>query len=66
MSNTGGCRQEYDINYWKKYFFNQSYFYKKNYNFGIIKVGVLLIFDILKCYTRKINAIKILNEVYPK
>ena len=66
MSNTGGCRYEYDINYWKKYFFNQCYFYKKNFNYGFIKVGILLGFDIIKCMSKNINAIKILKEVYPK
>ena len=55
MANTGGCRSNQKLNYWKTYFFNQSYFYIKNFNFSLAWIKCLLLFDVIACKKQGIN-----------
>lgn len=64
MSNTGGCRNDISEKYWSTYFFNQCYFYIKNYGFSLKKIKLILIFDYLKCERLKIGIDTILSEQY--
>lgn len=62
MANTGGTRTDKNKEYWKTYFFNQTYFYLKNFRFSVYTIAFILIFDVIKCYKRKINAIQLVKE----
>ena len=64
MSNTGGCRNETDIKYWERFFYNQCYFLEKNFSLTKNQIKRNLLFDILACRKNSIDAIKIINEKY--
>ena len=64
MANTGGCRNDEDIEYWQKYFFNQCYFYIKNFRASINKIKLILIFDLWKCYKYGIKPATIIKDCY--
>lgn len=64
MSNTGGCRNDINEKYWSTYFFNQCYFYIKNFGFSLQRIKFILIFDYLKCKKNKIGIDAILNDQY--
>lgn len=64
MANTGGCRNDNNENYWRIYFFNQCYFYLKNFNFALNQIKAILIFDYIKCRKNGYNIDKILMESY--
>lgn len=66
MDNTGGCRSIETVQYWEIYFYNQSYFYIKNFGFSKIRICFILIFDIIKCMQRGIPIKRILRESYDK
>lgn len=64
MFNTGGCRNEKDISYWERFFYNQCYFLIKNFNLTKNQIKINLIFDIINCRKSNINAIRIIDEKY--
>lgn len=66
MYNQGGCRTEKNILYWENYFYNQTYFYLKNFGFGRIRIALLLMFDIFFCLRSNIPVGKILLGTYEK
>ena len=47
MSNTGGCRNEKNEIYWQTYFYNQCYFYIKNFKYNKLRIFLLLLFDFI-------------------
>lgn len=61
MSNTGGCRSN-STTYWDIYFYNQCYFYVKNFNSSWIKIAVMLVFDVVSCQKVGIQAIDIIKN----
>lgn len=64
MDNTGGCRSEESQKYWNTYFYNQFYFYIKNYGFGKIKIKMLVAFDIYSCRKRNMDIDSIIDIAY--
>lgn len=66
MNNTGGSRSIKTLAYWENYFYNQCYFYVKNFGFHFTWISSLLIFDIIKCTQRKIPVMRVLQESYKK
>lgn len=64
MFNTGGCRNEKDIKYWEKFFYNQCYFLVKNFTLTKNQIKKNLLFDIVACKKNRIDANKIINEKY--
>lgn len=61
MNNIGGTRANENNEYWKTYFENQTYFYYKNFNSSFYTISIILIFDIIKCFLIKINALKLIK-----
>lgn len=64
MSNNGGCRSSQNLDYWKTYFFNQSYFYIKNFNFSLAWIKCLLFFDIIACKRQHIDIAKVTKDSF--
>lgn len=64
MSNTGGCRSSQKLDYWKTYFFNQSYFYIKNFNFSLAWIKCLLFFDVIACKRQGVDIEIVLKNAY--
>lgn len=64
MKNTGGCRNDKGADYWERYFYNQSYFYIKNYGFTINRIKAMLIFDYIKCMQKNIDIKYIFSIAY--
>jgi len=64
MSNTGGCRYEQSVQYWYTYFFNQCYFYLKNFHFSLFRVRLILAFDLLKCHHNNIKISNLVDNAY--
>lgn len=64
MSNTGGCRYEQPVQYWDTYFFNQCYFYLKNFHFSLSRVRLILAFDLLKCHHNNIKKSNLVDHAY--
>lgn len=62
MANNGGTRVNYNTKYWEIYFNNQIYFYRKNYNASLLRIGIILIFDIIKCMTNGINVFSLFRR----
>jgi GT2 family glycosyltransferase len=65
MENVGGTRSEQGLTYWEKYFFNQCYFYQKNFKFGLGRIRIMIAFDYLKC-RRKFDVGKLLKDSFEK
>lgn len=66
MSNSGGCRSEKSEEYWKNYFYNNYYFFRKNFNFPQWYINCLLFFDIRALKKTKYVFKEILEESWAK
>lgn len=66
MANTGGCRNDINEKYWQLYFYNQCYFYIKNFGFSKTRIKFILIFDYIKCKKKGFQVSSLLNEAYGK
>ena len=66
MANVGGSRSDKGEQYWKIYFDNQFYFYKKNFGFPKLYIVLLLAFDVIHLKRKKINVFKLVNESYKR
>lgn len=66
MANSGGCRNDTDEKYWSVYFYNQCYFYIKNFHFTYSRIRLLLFFDYLKCKKAGLNIKKIMFDSYQR
>lgn len=64
MANTGGCRNDIDEKYWQQYFYNQCYFYIKNFGFSRTRIKYILIFDYVKCKKKGFDVAHILDDAY--
>jgi glycosyltransferase involved in cell wall biosynthesis len=64
MANTGGCRNEQNELYWKTFFDNQIYFFRKNYHFRKWWIICLLMFDILKLKRNGFSIMQFINRSY--
>lgn len=64
MCNDGGCRTEQNADYWKRYFYNNSYFYIKNFHFSLLWIKCLLIFDYFACKKVGIDVDSLMKDAY--
>ncbi len=64
MSDTGGCRYEQSMQYWRTYFFNQCYFYLKNFRFSLFRIRLMLAFDLLKCHHNGVGISNLIDNAY--
>ena len=64
MANEGGTRSGKNDKYWNTYFFNQSYFYYKNFGFSYLRLCFFLFFDIIACLRSKKNIFGIVKKQY--
>lgn len=64
MANVGGCRNEQKEAYWKTFFDNQFYFFRKNYNFPRWYIQLLLFFDVRTLKKNGFDSEKIIEESY--
>ena len=66
MANVGGCRSDKGEQYWKIYFDNQFYFYKKNFGFCKLYIVLLLVFDVIHLRRKKLDVFKLVDESYKR
>lgn len=64
MANTGGCRNDINEEYWRTYFYNQCYFYIKNFNFSLHRIKIILLFDYIKCRRNGFDIDNIIKDAY--